>query len=132
MEMKKTGNFFTEKQWVVNVKNFEKIVPSEYFLECSIDCTLVVGNRSKEEALYKRFTKLETVSRKIMQKVFGDQQQIIASFTTDSHEQRYLKLLNSRPELFQKIPQYQIASYIGIKSESLSSLKKRIAKNKLN
>ena len=55
-----------------------------------------------------------------MEKVFAEQQEIMSSHITDTAEQRYLKLLNSRQDLFQKIPQYQIASYIGVKPESLS------------
>ncbi|MFV8341044.1 Crp/Fnr family transcriptional regulator [Flavobacterium sp. XS2P39] len=122
----KTGNFFTEEQWVVNVNNFGKIIPSPFYLECCVDSSVVVGSRQKEESLYKRFPKLETVSRKVMEKVFGEQQQIMASYTTDTPEQRYLKLLKSRPDLIQQIPQYQIASYIGVKPESLSRIKKRV------
>lgn len=62
-----------------------------------------------------------------MGQVFADQQEIMSSYTTDTAEQRYLKLLKSRPDLFQKIPQYQIASYVGVKPESLSRIRKRIA-----
>ncbi len=125
----KTNNFFTEEQWVVSINSFSQKIPSTHFLECSMDSSLVVGNRQKEENLYKQFPKLETISRKVMEKVFAEQQEIMSSYTTDTAEQRYTKLLKSRPGLFQNIPQYQIASYIGVKPESLSRIRKRIAQN---
>ncbi len=122
----KTTNFFTEEQWVVSINNFGQPVPSSHFLECCLDSTLVVGNRNKEEDLYRRFPKLETISRRVMEKVFAEQQAAMASYTTDTPEQRYLKLLKSRPDLFQRIPQYQLASYVGVKPESLSRIRRRI------
>lgn len=122
----KTNNFFTEEQWVISMNSFSQNKPSNHFLDCCLDSYLVVGNREKEEGLYKKFPKLETVSRRVMEKVFAEQQEIMSSYTTDTAEQRYLKLLKSRPELFQKIPQYQIASYVGVKPESLSRIRKRL------
>lgn len=122
----KTNNFFTEEQWVISMQSFGQQKPSDHFLDCCMDSSLVVGNREKEEYLYKRFPKLETVSRKVMMKVFAEQQEIMSTYTTDTPEQRYVKLLKSRPDLFQKIPQYQIASYVGVKPESLSRIRKRL------
>ncbi len=123
----KTTNFFTEEQWVISLNSFNQGVPSNHYLACSEDSSLVVGNSKKAEDLYIRFPKLETVSRKVMEKIFAEQQEIIGAYFTDTPEQRYLKLLKARPELFQKIPQYQIASYIGVKPESLSRIRRRIA-----
>lgn len=122
----KTKNFFTDEQWVISMNSFSQQNPSNHYLDCCIDSKLVVGNREMEESLYKRFPKLETVSRKVMEKVFVEQQEIMSSYTTDTPEKRYLKLLKSRPDLFQKIPQYQIASYVGVKPESLSRIRKRL------
>lgn len=122
----KTNNFFTEEQWVISMYSFGQNKPSAHYLDCCMDCSLVVGNREKEENLYRRYPKLETVSRKVMEKVFAEQQEMMSSYVTDTPEQRYVKLLKSRPDLFQKIPQYQIASYIGVKPESLSRIRKRL------
>lgn len=122
----RTINFFTEEQWVISMQSFSNSLPSAHYLECSVDSQLVVGNREKEEGLYKRFPKLETISRKVMEKVFAEQHQILASYTTDTAEQRYLKILETRPALLQLVPQYQLASYIGVKPESLSRIRKRM------
>jgi CRP-like cAMP-binding protein len=123
----RTNNFFTEEQWVVAIKSFSQNTPSTHYLDCCEDSHLVVGNREKEEDLYRRFPKFETISRKVMEKVFEEQQEIMASYQTDTPEQRYLKLLDTRPDLFQRLPQYQLASYIGVKPESLSRIRKRLA-----
>ncbi len=122
----KTNNFFTEEQWVISMQSMTYNAPSKHFLECIDDCILVVGNREKEEQLYAQFPKLETISRKVMEKVFAEQQELSGSYFTDTPEERYLNLMRTRPELLQRIPQYIIASYIGVKPESLSRIRKRL------
>ena len=62
-----------------------------------------------------------------MEVAFAEQKEALASYYTDSPEQRYRKLLKTRPELVQRVPQYHMASYIGVKPESLSCIRKRIA-----
>ncbi len=123
----KTGDFFAEEQWVVSINGFDPNTPSNHFLECCMDCSLVVGNSQKGESLYKKFPKLETVSRKLMEKIFTGQQEKMEAYTKDTPTLRYLKLLKSKPDLFQRIPQYQIASYIGVTPESLSRIRKRVS-----
>ncbi|MGV3611708.1 MAG: Crp/Fnr family transcriptional regulator [Fluviicola sp.] len=123
----KTNNFFTEEQWVISMQSMTYSSPSKHFLECVNECTLVVGNREKEEHLYSQFPKLATISRKVMEKVFAEQQELSGSYFTDTPEERYLNLMRTRPELLQRIPQYMIASYVGVKPESLSRIRKRIA-----
>lgn len=126
----KTNNFFTEEQWVISLNSLSNGRPANHFFVCSEDTILVVGNEDKESDLYTRFPKFETISRKVMEKVFMEQQQLMELYLNDTPEERYLKLQNSRPDLFQRIPQYQLASYIGVKPESLSRIRKRIAVKK--
>jgi len=124
----RTINFFAENQWVISMTSFTAQQPSNHFMECCEECFLVVGNREKEEGLYKAFPRLESISRKVMERVFAEQQELMGAYFTDSPEQRYLKLRDSRPDLMQRLPQYLLASYIGIQPESLSRIRKRLAK----
>lgn len=124
----KTSDFFTEGQWVLSINNITQNRTSNHFLECSSDCKVIVGNSEKGEDLYKKYPNLETISRKLMNQVFVGQQTKMETYILDSPKERYLKLLQSNPELFQKIPQYQIASYVGVTPESLSRIKKRLVR----
>ena len=112
---------------MVSLNSFKPDLVSKHFLHCCEDSTLVVDNSKKADELYHQFPKLESVSRKVMEKIFAEQQKISSAYFTDTAEQRYLKLLDTRADLLQRIPQYQLASYVGVKPESLSRIRKRIA-----
>jgi CRP-like cAMP-binding protein len=125
-----TTNFFTEEQWIISYELTENRNPSDYNLLCIEDSSVVVGNEQKAIEIFKQFPHLEIVSRKIMETVFLEQQNFLTTFITDKPEQRYLKLLKSRPDIFQRVPQYDIATYIGVKPESLSRIRKKIQQKK--
>lgn len=124
----KTINFFTEEQWVISLNNFGEQVPSESFLVCVEDTSVCVGNEEQAQRLFLQFPRFETISRVIVEADFAEQKKQLTSYLTDTPEQRYLKLLESRPDIFQRVPQYQIASYIGVKPESLSRIRKRLVR----
>ena len=122
----KTTNFFTEGQWVISLNGLTQNTPSFHNLVCMEETSLVIGNEQKAQELFKKFPRFETLARVVVEKSFAEQQQLMTSYHTDTPEQRYLKLLKSRPDLFQKVSQYHMASYIGVKPESLSRIRKRI------
>jgi CRP-like cAMP-binding protein len=126
----KTTDFFTDEQWVVSINSIDLNSPSKHYLECCTDCLVLIGNSEKGESLYTRFPNLGEISRKLMGKVFAEQQAKIETFKINTPIIRYQNLLKSRPDLFQRIPQYQIASYIGVTPESLSRIRKRILLSK--
>lgn len=122
----KTTQFFTEDQWVIATTSMLQNRPSDHYLVCVEDTTVSVGNEQLAQAMFKKFPRFETIARAVMETAFATQQQWMMTYLTDSPEQRYLKLLETRPDIFQRVPQYQLASYIGVKPESLSRIRKRL------
>lgn len=125
----KTTAFYTEMEGltphcVLNKK------PSEYYISCVEDSILTVSNPDMESEIFEKFPKFETVCRVLSEELLSKEQINFDEFKTSSPEQRYLNLLNKRPDLLQRVPQHQIASFLGIKPQSLSRLRARIQNNK--
>lgn len=121
-----TYNYFTEGQSVVLFKSYKQKVPSDYFLSCIEDSTLIVGDFDSEEKMYNQFPVLKNITRIIMEQNFGQAQDDTAMLMGATPEERYLRLLEKRPELIKRVPQHQLASYLGMTPESLSRIKKRV------
>lgn len=121
-----TLNFYTEEQWIISLENFAAKTPIDYQLICLENVVVVIGNEQKATELFAQHPRFETISRQVMEAVFFEQHQQMTSYITDKPEQRYLKLLATRPDIFQRAPQYDIASYIGVKPETLSRIRKKI------
>lgn len=100
--------------------------PSEYFISCVEDTILTISNPGMEEEVNSKFPKFEIMCRMLSEELLAKQRIDFDEFKTSSPEQRYLNLLEKRPDLIQRVPQHQLASYLGIKPQSLSRLRARI------
>jgi CRP-like cAMP-binding protein len=126
----KTTAFFTEEQAVVSFSSYSQHIPATHYWSCEEDTTAIVGYLDKEQEMYHKFPKLTEITRAMMEQDFGKTQQAFATFIASSPEERYRLLLKNRPDLVQRVPLHQIASYLGIKPESLSRIRKRISLKK--
>lgn len=105
--------------------------PSEYFISCVEDSILTVSNSDTAVEINSKFPKFEIMCRMLSEELIAKHQIDFDKFRTSSPEQRYLNLIQKRPDLIQRVPQHQLASYLGIKPQSLSRLRARILeKNK--
>lgn len=126
----KTTAFYTEMEALTPHCVISK-APSEYYISCVNDTILLVSNPDMETEIFNKFPKFETLCRILAEEFLAKRQINFDEFKTSSPEQRYLNLLQKRPDLIQRVPQHQLASYLGIKPQSLSRLRARIAeKNK--
>ena len=126
----KTTAFFIEGEAVASFSSYANQTPSKHYLVCVEDCSLTVGTKEKEIEMISKFPKLEPIIRSEMEKNAGKAQEEHSFFITSSPEERYLNLIKNRPDLLNRVPQHQIASFLGIKPESLSRLRKRLVSKK--
>ncbi len=123
----KTIEFYTEEQ-VASPPCYGTNTPSEQYLECIEDTIASVGTPELETEMFQKYPELESLARVMNDMVIASQQNEFKLFKFSSPEQRYLNLLEKRPDLIQRVPQHQIASYLGMKPESLSRIRRRLAK----
>lgn len=125
-----TSNFYTEEQAIANFDFHKQDKTSRYSLVCIEDTILVVGDLDTEKEMYNKYNQLETMTRQMMEKNFGEVQDEFATFIPSTPEERYKAILAKRPHLVDRVPQHQLASFLGITPESLSRIKKRIKTEK--
>jgi CRP-like cAMP-binding protein len=125
--IEKTTDFFTEGQPVNSTLVFEN-KPSKSYLVCNEDCIVVEGTADDEQAFLTQMPRMETLSRIGIESELQRTQEVHAEYVIASPMERYKNLLQNRPELLDRVPQYQLASYLGITPESLSRIRKRIMK----
>jgi CRP-like cAMP-binding protein len=122
----KTTAFFTEMD-ALTPNCVISNTPSEYFVGCVEDTLLLLSDADIEVEVNAKFPKFDTMCRMFTAELLAKQQIDFDKFKTSSPEQRYLNLLESRPDLLQRVPQHQLASYLGIKPQSLSRMRARIS-----
>lgn len=121
-----TSNFYTEEQAIAVFNNHKLDKSSDYTFLCLEDSILVVGDLAIEQNMYTKYTQLEVMTRKMIEENFANVQDEFATFIASTPEERFKTLLIKRPQLIDRVPQHQLASYLGITPESLSRIKKRL------
>lgn len=121
----KTTAFFTELEsltplCVVNNQ------PSGHYVAYVEDSILTVANPDMETIIFEKFPRFETLCRVLSEELLAKSQATLDDFKTTSPEQRYLNIQKTRPDLLQRVPQHQLASYLGITPQSLSRIRKRL------
>ncbi len=125
----KTTAFYTEEQ-VVLPNQYGKSEQSDHYLECTEDVIVNISNPDQENDSFQKYPQLEALHRIMSDLMVSDFQKKMDQFRMSSAEQRYIDLTKERPDLMQRVPQHQIASFLGMSPESLSRIRKRILKKK--
>ncbi len=122
----KTAFFYFENMFVSSYESFTRQTPSKHNVQVIEPSKVAVISFDVAYALLERFPKFEFLARIIMEEELIVCQEIISSFVTLNAEKRYLHLVESKSPLLQRIPQYQLATFLGVTPETLSRIRKRI------
>ena len=122
----KTYGFAQENEFVCNYESFVPQAPSRQIIQALEDCTLLVITYEDLQEFYNQVQQGDRFGRLVIEQVFIQTLKDRNSFYTDAPEQRYQQFINEHADLQQRISQYHIASYVGIKPQSLSRIRKRL------
>jgi CRP-like cAMP-binding protein len=112
--------------WMGDIASFnygERAIMSAQALE---DLTVLVVNPERKEELFSQIPQMERMFRIITQRTLVVLQKRFFLAMSGSAKDRYIQLIQRHPKIEQLVPQYQIASYLGILPESLSRMKKQL------
>lgn len=119
--------FAIEDWWIGDFDAFYNEVPSKLFIEAIEDCTLLSLQRKDLEFLFEEVPKFERFFRLIVTRAFIAHRKRILSSLEKSGKNRYLDFCTSYPSIEQRVANYHIANYLGLKPQSLSRIRKEIA-----
>ena len=120
--------FAFEGWWISDLYSFLTSQPTTYFIDALDESDVLLIDTSSYNNLCSTLPKFERYFRILLQNNYiASHRRILASISL-SAEERYLQLLESYPDIAQRVAQRHIASYLGITPEALSRIRSRISK----
>jgi len=119
-----TVDFAFNGEWITDNHSRLTNIPSNFSIKAIESSELQAINKENITVLYKEIPKFERFSRLLMEQAYVKLAQHTIDLQTLSATDRYLKLLHQYPNLFQLVPLYHIANYLGIAPKSLSRIRK--------
>lgn len=126
----KTCDISLENQWTTAFMSFNSGCPSNLSLQALEETTVYRISKEDLISLYAEHHNFETFGRLMAEQILQRATDTAMYLAADKPEERFEHLLQSRPELFLRVPQKYIANLLGISPESLSRLQKRMYSKK--
>lgn len=116
-------NFATENWWIGDLASFTSQKVSYLNFEALEDTEVFVIERQQKELLFQKIPAFERMFRLLVQRALVELQQRYFYATSKTAKERYLWFMEKYPTLINRLPQYQIARYLGITPEFLSKIR---------
>jgi CRP-like cAMP-binding protein len=121
--------FSTENWWISDLYSLFKKEPSKLYIEALENSVVLYTTIDELQQLFEDHPTFSHIFRILTQNALVSQQQRILQNYCSTAEDRYLDFAEKRPQLFNRISNVQIASYLGVTPEFLSTVRKKISKS---
>lgn len=122
--------FATENWWMIELGSFHSKKPSELNIEALEDTMVLQINYENLISLYTQAPKFNRIFRVLIENSFVTLQKRLLQNISSTAEERYQGFVETYPHLANRLPQVQIASFLGITPEFLSRLRSKLSKQK--
>lgn len=117
--------FAIENWWATDIESFQKQKPSIYNIQAIDKTELLQIRYDSFQEMLRQIPKLERFFRIILENYLGSLQRRIVINNVFDAEKRYSDFIENYPKIANKVPNYLIASYMGITAEFLSRIRKK-------
>lgn len=128
-----TSQFFFENQSVASIESFIKKFPSPVVVETIEPSVLWWISKNDVDTILEEIKQIPELRDRLINMLFQrtfDYMKHFFSFIKDSPTQRYLSLIEEKPQIVQRVPQHYIASYLGVSTVHLSRIKSKLVNKK--
>ncbi len=122
--------FAIDDWWITDYNSYIFQKPATMFVVALEDSTIMQIDYEKEKELKASHQKFETFFRTIAERGLAFYQRRLISNLTQTAEERYNEFESKYPLVSQRVPQYALASFLGMTTEYLSKLRNHRAKKK--
>jgi len=128
-EEESTFEFTKEGEFIADYQSFNNKTESVQNIQAIEDCEILIINYDNVQTIFNSTKKGNLIGRRIIEHRFDIMVNQLLAIYMQNHEDRYQNFIKHYSDLSQRIPQYLIASYVGVKPESLSRIRRRFTKN---
>ena len=121
----RTIQFAIENWWMTDYTSKDRKVPSQYSIQAVEDSIVISLDNQTGDKLFATVPALETYFRKILQRAYSASLFRISLLYSKSKEEMFFNFQQKFPEFVQRVPQYMLASLLGMTPEYLSELRKK-------
>jgi CRP-like cAMP-binding protein len=116
--------FGLEGWWISDLYSFLTNTPATQNIDALEDSEVFSIERSDLDSLYEKVPKFNKFFLKLLQNAFVAHQRRILAAISQTAEEQYINFVTKYPSIEQRVPQHQIASYLGLSPETISRIRK--------
>lgn len=119
-----TMRFGIENWWMTDQESYNNSTPSLYNIEALSKSTVILWTKETWQHLMSAIPALKLFEEGLQARAYEAAQRRIFSLISGSAEEKYIEFQKMYPNVFNKVPLYMVASYLGMSRETLSRIRK--------